>query len=344
MTNIRGRVLEIPRGGNITKAYLYGFKIDRAELRQEHKKWLDVNLLDEAERQANLRPPWRKTWHVWACGTTSRTGGWIHNWGLSERRKDAVTRYLALEFANRGLAPNLFLHPTWLGEFTAILRGRRDEDERPLDRSVIIAFRPVDPYVAPPPPDPVNRDYFAPNNPCCGVKLEIEYLECLLDTWNSILTTSGTAGSPRLDFSGDPAGNADVPRISLDSTHQLILENYLRAKGWTADRAKELSSWTQFIATPIDQVFEKLRSIGREIDQLKKQLSTCSPRDPLFFCLYMSRFRKANQVGDVDHPAPPPKPFPKIDFPPGVTVIHKGDTTYYRTQGGSPPPDPAKPK
>jgi hypothetical protein len=347
MTDIRGRVLEIKRGGDLKVAYLYGFKIDRPELRQEHKKWLDLYLIKQAEHQASMRPPWRKIWHVWVCGTTSRTGGWGHNWGLSEHRNNAVTSYIAVQFLERGMAGNLIQHPIWVGESSAVLRGRPDEDESALDRAVIIAFLPADPYVAPPPPNPVDRDYFAPNNPCCAIKLEIEYLEILKDTWNAMLTFGGgKPGSISLDFSGDPAGPADVPRIELDSTHQLMMENFLRAKGWSPDRAKELSHWTQFTSTRIDEIHEKIRSIGREIDRLKeKQLTGCSDRDPLNFCTYMSRFRKINQVGDVDHPRPPPKPFPHVDFPPGKTVLEKDGGTYYLTDGGQlPPPDPWKPK
>jgi hypothetical protein len=284
MADIRGRVLELKPAGNYTYAYLYGFRVNRAELRRSHKTWLWENLITEV-RVPSVPP---LTWHVWLSGTTSRTGSWGSNHLLSEQRATAVATHLESSLGGA----KVHIHKGWVGELFAALKGRPDNFEHPLDRAVIIAFQAVGSRPAPLPPPPVTADPYK-NNPCCYVQQEIEYLEAVRDVF-LYLQAKGKAGSlPQQDFEGEPYGPADVPRVALGSTEQHMLQIWLRGKGWTEARARELSQDSTFTVIRIDGLHDHIRRLGGQLDYLKGLLSAgkCSGSDPFAIC-HTGHFRK----------------------------------------------------
>ena len=156
MANIRGRVLEVSQSGDTKYALLYNFKVDRAELRGSHKRWLEDNVLIPA--RGRTRPSWAvlpEECHVWLRGHASRTAEFWHNLLLSMSRANAVKAYLETELASRSTPVVLNVNTGWHGEIRAWIEGRPDNVEHPLDRAVDIAFRFVTPtigsVVGPPP-------------------------------------------------------------------------------------------------------------------------------------------------------------------------------------------------
>jgi hypothetical protein len=71
----------------------------------------------------------------WLLGTASRTAPHTHNQGLSEERARAVRRYLRDGLSQS--APYV-IRDSGLSETVATLKGKADEVEDPLDRSVLL--------------------------------------------------------------------------------------------------------------------------------------------------------------------------------------------------------------
>src|SRR5262245_44611007 len=83
-----GRISELPRMGRDSirrKALIFNFDIKGDQLKDEHKKWLDENivpLLGNLNLNFTIR------------GLASRSGSDFYNKQLSERRRDSVNKYL----------------------------------------------------------------------------------------------------------------------------------------------------------------------------------------------------------------------------------------------------------
>jgi hypothetical protein len=281
MVDIPGRVLEVQRGSGWKIAYLYGFKVDRAVLRRAHLAWLSANVVKvvhSAKISAALAPLPPTTWHIWLCGTTSKTGSDAHNLALSKRRARAVETHLGRKFGPG--AGDVQIHTGWVGEFLADVRGRRERDEIPFDRAVIVALamQPYGASVTPPPPAPVDRDNIV-GSACCALQQEHEYLSVLYDAWNLVVTTS-SPGKPRLDAQGEPVDNASGPMIGPHSTFQRSLE----LQGWSPKRAEYLAKHGKHTQAQIDKVFDKMEEIKRDLKQIEEEKRHCTQTDPLDLC------------------------------------------------------------
>jgi hypothetical protein len=297
MVDVPGRVLEVQRGSDWKVAYLYGFKIDHAALRRAHFAWLSTNIVEVAlgaqitSAVASLPPT---TWHIWLCGTTSRTASFAHNLALSKRRARAVEAYLEREFGRGGA--DIQIHTGWVGEVFARARGRREREEIPLDRAVLVAFA-MQPYKSPappPPPPPIDRDVSI-GVPCCALKQEYEYFSLLWDAWN-LAETTGSPGKPRLDFSGDPDAISGEPMTGPHFTFKESLESH----GWSGERAEWLASNGPMTKARIDGVNAIKNAIQQQMSDLKEQMRHCSSHDPLDLCrdIKGNPFAKFDAGGD----------------------------------------------
>jgi hypothetical protein len=283
MANIRGRVLEAQQPG-AQYAYLYGFRIDSPELQPEHTRWLHENIVSDALQPSTPT----MTWHVWLSGTASRTGSWVHNLQLSEKRAENVAKFLQTRITTKG---RLELHKGWSGELIGVLRGRANDAEHPLDRSVIIALKVLQPQPVPvTAPRPLKPDPYW-YNPCCQARQLIDYYEVLLEVYSMQLARGKGGSLPRQSFQGDPHGPADVPRESLDSVDQHWVVTRLKAKGWSEERARELSKDSDFTVIRIDGLADKVNQLGRDIEYEKTLLGRCSPHDHTDTCA-KGRLRK----------------------------------------------------
>ena len=114
-----------PRSENPKGAFLADFDIDGAKLKQDHKDWLDENVVKPATAKGSTAGGW----HIELAGRASKSGSDGHNMWLSDQRVRAVQSYLDSKMA--GL-PFMFI-PRVLGESAPIDAG---EYENQLDRSV----------------------------------------------------------------------------------------------------------------------------------------------------------------------------------------------------------------
>jgi hypothetical protein len=125
------------------------------------------------------------------------------------------------------------------------------------------------------------------------VRQELEFLHALRDTFSMLQAQGKPGSSSRQSFGGDPYDTSDVPRAGLDPLDQRMLKARLLAKGWTDERAEELSKDPVSTVIRIDGLHDKIRQLGQDIEYLERQLSggLCSPHDPLDICR-TGKFRK----------------------------------------------------
>ncbi len=100
----------VPSGG--VRAVLMNFDIDKAELKQEHKNFLDRSVVPVLLH---------KRWRIWLQGQASNTGTQAHNLELSHRRAEMVAAHLR----SRGVL-NTQLQLDWVGESLAGMREREN--------------------------------------------------------------------------------------------------------------------------------------------------------------------------------------------------------------------------
>jgi hypothetical protein len=148
-------------------AYLYGFDIDKADLKKEHTTFL-YQLLADIFRESAARiakdPSKVGVCHIWLLGTASRSGTFGHNAPLSKSRASSVRRLLEAELRN-GKHPIMF-SDGGASETVAFLKGKHDGSEDPLDRSVLLVAQwhtlpnPRPPVVKRPEPSELPKPLF----------------------------------------------------------------------------------------------------------------------------------------------------------------------------------------
>lgn len=122
-----GKTKELSRKGDNTvrlKALLFNFDIDGDQIKEEHKRWLDENvvpLLANINLKVNLR------------GLASRSGSAAYNKALSERRITSVKNYLSSK-SGKAVAIQSFA----AGESDAELAGQADTTEDEAFRAVVV--------------------------------------------------------------------------------------------------------------------------------------------------------------------------------------------------------------
>jgi hypothetical protein len=142
-TSPQGKVYEI--SGKPIQTYLYDFDIDGHTLKSAHIEWLDRKIVQPIRLFGSGVLGSR--WFVWIFGNASRTGDDAHNLFLSQRRAQAVEKYLAERLV--GKPHHLMAIP--LSESKAAQDGWSDDVELEFYRSVTIV---MDLYVTPPMPPP----------------------------------------------------------------------------------------------------------------------------------------------------------------------------------------------
>jgi hypothetical protein len=121
------------------RGLLYDFDIEGDTLKEHHTQWLDTMVVDQVKKNKDKR------WKVFLEGETSRTGSDKFNEPLSQRRAEAVRRYLRDKFA--GLPVDF--DTKWVGRKKAVAAGKKHADEDRVDRAVQVA---LDESTAPVPP------------------------------------------------------------------------------------------------------------------------------------------------------------------------------------------------
>jgi len=122
-----GKVMERPPTSNVSGrfALLYNFDIDDAQLKAEHQKWLDTNVVPLLTRARKFT--------IALKGAASRSGAASYNMQLSQRRVEAAETFLK----QHGVAADQ-LSRTWVGEEEAAAFGRLDGSESEEDRAVAV--------------------------------------------------------------------------------------------------------------------------------------------------------------------------------------------------------------
>jgi hypothetical protein len=220
-------------------------------------------------------------WTIWLHGTTSRPASRGYNLSLSQRRAEAVAVYIR---QNLGEGPPYYhIDPFWYGEFFAEMAGKSEHRENPLDRAVLVAFRPVYPDVGLMlgPPAPVNRPCC--QLPCQAVKDQIDYLEAVQAGW-AVTGTPGAGGT--IDDTGDNPDSASGPFARPDMAFTTAK---LRAKGFSANRAMDLyNSGDRFMSVQLVNnsgpggfdVNNVQDRIIKAIADARKDLAHCTKGDP----------------------------------------------------------------
>ena len=219
-------------------------------------------------------------WLIWLVGTTSRTGTARHNLGLSERRARAVAQQI-----RRLLDVNPLLkysiEPGWMGELWAAARGQPEHWEDPLDRAVLVAFRPVYPNSPPArlqPPPPVQRPGVMP---CCMKTLMLEYYQLVKDAW------AYTIGSHKLRPGGSRTVTNDV-YVQPDRTFTHAL---LNNRGW-GKRVTWMLDNGLYMNVLVTEMYGITTRIQHDIDNLKSL--QCYQADPDEMCKNDETFSKTN--------------------------------------------------
>jgi hypothetical protein len=119
-------------------AYLYGFAIDKYDLQTEHKTFLTRTAAEVLVQWSARGSKAQDFCQFWLHGTTSRSASVKHNSLLSERRSSAVRTYLEGELRQGRIRVPSRVVTTGLTETVALLTGKRDGSEDPLDRAVIL--------------------------------------------------------------------------------------------------------------------------------------------------------------------------------------------------------------
>src|SRR5262249_57954358 len=107
---------------------LFNFDIDDDRGKLEHKFWLEENVVPVAAGSAFAQ--------VFLKGSASRSGAAWYNDKLSQRRVDAVRRYLE----GQGVSPGR-IALNWVGEAEAAGRGVKDGSEDERDRAVSVLLK-----------------------------------------------------------------------------------------------------------------------------------------------------------------------------------------------------------
>lgn len=122
-----GKIQELSRKGKNgirRKALLFNFDIDGDQIKDEHKLWLDQNivpLLNNVGLVINLR------------GLASRSGSAAHNKALSDRRVGSVKQFLTAKGGNPGQ-----FQMEAVGESDAEIAGQTDGTEDETFRGVVV--------------------------------------------------------------------------------------------------------------------------------------------------------------------------------------------------------------
>ncbi|HJQ56219.1 MAG TPA: hypothetical protein VJ890_04900 [Vineibacter sp.] len=122
-TSENGLVLE--RSARPPDAFLADFDIDGHSLKTDHIAWLDEHIVRRDKAKSGIGGRWK----VWLTGRASRSGGASHNYQLSERRIEAVERFLA----GRMMPDRYTVVPVPMGEGAPIDAGIFENE---MDRSV----------------------------------------------------------------------------------------------------------------------------------------------------------------------------------------------------------------
>jgi hypothetical protein len=107
---------------------LYNFDIDDATVKTEHQNWLRAIAAPAARGSSRV--------DVLLKGTASRSGSKLYNEALSQKRVEAVQKYLI----GQGVPGNR-IKLTWVGELEAELAGQKDGSENERDRAVGVLVR-----------------------------------------------------------------------------------------------------------------------------------------------------------------------------------------------------------
>jgi hypothetical protein len=125
-------IAEKDNTSNVPRVLLADFGVDLDILRPKHVEWLDG--LGRFLR-AHAFPPTKGKWVITITGRASKTGSDYHNRYLSERRCNAVRKYLAM----RLVGVSIEFAPTYLGEASPF-NTKINENAR--DRSVEVFVVP----------------------------------------------------------------------------------------------------------------------------------------------------------------------------------------------------------
>lgn len=132
--------------------WLYDFKVNHAELRGAHKRYLD-------QVARRILADSTKDWCVQIQGRASRTGSDARNWTLSVERANAAHKYLKAQ------VPNASLIPYGVGETAATEEGDKDGKENMFQRAVLVSVWAVSrenkdkKKQPPPPPPPPDKEF-----------------------------------------------------------------------------------------------------------------------------------------------------------------------------------------
>lgn len=118
-----GKIDDKPTPGPWRFGLLYNFDIDDATVKVEHQRWLEEVVVPVAKASGRVE--------VLLKGTASRSGSKQYNEALSQKRVEAVQKYLI----GRGVAGDR-VRLTWVGELEAELAGQKDGTESDRDRAV----------------------------------------------------------------------------------------------------------------------------------------------------------------------------------------------------------------
>jgi hypothetical protein len=266
MGDIKGYVLQYKNEPKHFAAYLYGFGVNRSELKDQHKQWLRAALVTPA--RASHFPGSSKrvdVWHIWLMGTASRTGKWKANMDLSQRRAKAVAAFVDAEL---GKVPHR-IHTNWSGETIAALKGQPNAYEDPLDRAAMISIQrlAVPVFHLPAPPSPVPRPSGV-SVPCCYWKQVHDFLQAALDAWLYTLREA-------------PRDKGDARYAQPDRT---MFVAGLTTKGWSYERAFELYEKDHHVNVYLERAYDSLNTLPVEIREWDKVKDKCSRDDPDGLC------------------------------------------------------------
>jgi hypothetical protein len=210
-------------------ALLYNFDVDDATVKDHHRKWLDKNIVSLLKPCKDLR--------VQMKGAASRTGAQDYNWLLSERRVEAVQKYLV----SKGVDPKQ-IDLTWVGEEEAILKGEKKGTENPKDRAVFVKL-PVPSGSRSPRferPFPLDQDgNFVPPNPSTGEEAQL-YLPA--EGFRRLLYVVNAEGmtlrspAPHVAAVVSPETNRRAEEVLITSDRELI-----KIEGWLPGSTKILA-------------------------------------------------------------------------------------------------------
>ena len=157
-TSIAGMVHEM--SATPPRAYLYDYDIDGSALKSAHTTYLDDSIVTPILADKSTR------WALYLMGTTSRTGGYLHNLVLAKSRTQNIVDDLRGKLAGASVNFN----PVWIGEFGAALKGKKPKSEDAGDRAVQIALIKG---IKPPPPPIVRPKFVLPPIPPVFIKFRI---------------------------------------------------------------------------------------------------------------------------------------------------------------------------